>query len=106
MKTRKNHFREDGERKDVLKNLGAIIERQFKKGVSKMERLFDDSKSSDDTLFSYFKVFIDDKGVAAVTPSSKYMVERVLKAMDVKNAGVVVEYGAAGGVITRRILEE
>ena len=94
------------ESKHVLKHVGRLIEDHFKKGVNRVEELFRDSKESDDNLFSYFKVFIDDKGVASVTPSSRFMVERVLKAMDVKSAKTIVEYGAAGGVMTRRILEE
>jgi phosphatidylethanolamine/phosphatidyl-N-methylethanolamine N-methyltransferase len=94
------------EEKDVLKNVGRVIEGHFKKGVDKVEGLFRDNKQSDDTLFSYFKAFIDDKGVASVTPSSRFIVDRVLKAMDVRNASVVIEYGAASGVITRRILEQ
>ena len=72
---------------------------------SKADELFKDSKRSDDRLFSYFKVFMDDKGVASVMPSSKYLVKRVLKAMDVRGAKVVVEYGAANGVITTGILQ-
>lgn len=91
--------------KDVLKSLGRFIEEHLKKGVGKVEDLFKDSKQSDDTLFSYFKVFMDDKGVASVTPSSKYLVERVLKAMDVRGTKVVVEYGAADGVVTTGILQ-
>jgi phospholipid N-methyltransferase len=94
------------EKDDVLKNVGRVIENHFKKGVDKVEGLFRDNKESDDTLFSYFKAFIDDKGVASVTPSSRFIVDRVLKAMDVRSASVVIEYGAAGGVITRRILEQ
>jgi len=91
--------------KDVLKNLGRFIEGQFKKSLHKVEEVFKDSKAADDKLFSYFKAFIDDKGVASVTPSSKYIVDRVIKAMDLKRNKTVVEYGAASGVMTRRILE-
>ena len=94
------------EENDVLEKLGDFIEERVKKSVKKVEELFEDSKSSDDKLFSYFKVFMDDKGVASVTPSSKYMVDRVLKAMDVRNTKAIIEFGAAGGVMTRRILQE
>ncbi len=56
----------------------------------------------------YVKVFMDDRAVAAVTPSSKYLVERTIKAMALEDEGakVIVEYGAAQGVMTRRILEK
>lgn len=67
---------------DILDDLGEFIEKKF----------------------AYLKAFLDDKGVAAVTPSSKFLVERVIKAMDVRRSELVVEYGAAEGVITRSVL--
>lgn len=94
------------DREDVFENLGKSIEEHFKKGVDKAEKLFENTKHADDKLFSYFKAFIDDKGVASVTPSSRYIVEKVLKAMDVRGCKTIIEYGAAAGVITRRILDE
>lgn len=105
----KHHRKPETDRdddKDVLKELGAFIEKNAKKIGSKVEEIFEDSKSSDDKLFSYFKVFMDDKGVASVTPSSKFIVERVVKAMDVRNTKYIIEYGAASGPVTRRILEQ
>ncbi|MFA6318376.1 MAG: methyltransferase [Elusimicrobiota bacterium] len=45
-----------------------------------------------------------DIAVASVQPSSKFLIQRVLKAMDLRTARVLVEYGAADGVITRHIL--
>lgn len=62
-------------------------------------------KAHEDKIFAYFKAFVDDMGVASVTPSSKFLVNRVVKAMDLRGCRVVVEYGAAEGVITRKILE-
>lgn len=61
-------------------------------------------KLGKDDKFSYLKAFLDDKVVASIAPSSKFLVQRVIKAMDLRNARVVVEYGAAGGVMTREIL--
>ncbi len=55
---------------------------------------------------AYIKTFADDKGVAAVMPSSRYLVGRTLRAMDVKHAKRIIEYGAAAGVMTRKILQE
>jgi phosphatidylethanolamine/phosphatidyl-N-methylethanolamine N-methyltransferase len=106
MKDRKHSRPPEDDDKDVLKDLGRFIDEKFKKGVKKVEQLFDDTKDSDDKVFSYFKSFIDDKGVASVTPSSKFIVERVVKAMDLRGCKFVIEYGAASGPITRRILEE
>lgn len=89
-----------------LSKLGDAIEKHFKKGLHKVEEIFKDTQAADDKMFRYFKAFVDDKGVASVTPSSKYIVERVIKAMDLRGPRVVVEYGAADGVITKRILEK
>ena len=96
--------------RDVLDNLGALIGGQIKKGMSKLEEVMADSgkkgKKDDSRFMGYVKVFMDDPAVAAVTPSSKYLVDRTVKAMDLAHAKVIVEYGAAQGVMTRRILEK
>ncbi|MBI3554606.1 MAG: methyltransferase domain-containing protein [Elusimicrobia bacterium] len=106
MKQRKTQADKDKGDKDVIDHLGDFIEEKWRKGISKVEEIFKDDKEADDKLFGYFKVFMDDKGVAAVTPSSKFLVERTIKAMDVKNAKTIVEYGAAQGVMTKRILQK
>lgn len=89
---------------DKLEKIGDVIEEHFKKGITKVEEIFQDTTAADDKVFRYFKAFVDDKGVASVTPSSKYIVSRVIKAMDLRGPRVVVEYGAADGVITKHIL--
>ena len=60
----------------------------------------------DSKFMGYVKVFMDDRAVAAVTPSSRYLVDRTVKAMNLAHAKVIVEYGAARGVMTKRILEK
>jgi len=92
--------------RDVLDNLGALIGGQIRKGRSKLAELAADSKKKNGKFMGYVKVFLDDRSVASVTPSSKYLVERVIKAMDLEHSKVIVEYGAAQGVITRRILQK
>ena len=97
--------------RDVLDNLGALIGGQIKKGMDKLEEVIADAKKDkkdreDSKFMGYVKVFMDDPAVAAVTPSSKYLVERTVKAMNLQQAKVVVEYGAAQGVMTRKILEK
>ena len=57
-----------------------------------------------DSPLCYLAAFVRDKGVATVAPSSKYLVNRVLRVMHPESARVVVEYGPANGVITRRVL--
>lgn len=90
--------------RDVLENLGELIAEQIAKGRKKLKELGADKKKDDGNFLGYMRVFLDDKGVASVTPSSKYLVRRVVKAMDLEHAKVIVEYGAAEGVMTRRIL--
>lgn len=104
---KKDPRRERSDR-DVLDNLGALIGGQIRKGRSKLAEMVADSKKkkSEGKFMGYMKVFLDDKGVASVTPSSKYLVERVLRAMDLERARIIVEYGAAQGVMTRRILQK
>ena len=65
-----------------------------------------EAEPPDSKFMGYVKVFMDDPSVAAVTPSSRFLVERTVKAMDLENAKVIVEYGAARGVMTKRILEK
>jgi phospholipid N-methyltransferase len=89
-----------------LNKIGDVIEKHFKKSLSKVEEIFKDTQAADDKVFRYFKAFVDDKGVASVTPSSKYIIERVLKSMDLRGPRVIVEYGAADGVMTKRVLEK
>ena len=110
----KRDRREEKSDRDVLDNLGALIGGQIKKGMSKLEDALADSKKGgkksakrDESKFmGYVKVFLDDRAVAAVTPSSKYLVQRSVKAMNLEHARTIVEYGAAQGVMTRRILEQ
>jgi len=98
--------------RDVLDNLGALIGGQIKKGVRKLEEVISDSKKdakkehADSKFMGYVKVFMDDPAVAALTPSSRYLVDRTVKAMNLAHAKVIVEYGPARGVMTRRILEK
>jgi phospholipid N-methyltransferase len=100
--------------RDVLDNLGALIGGQIKRGRAKIAELIADEKKGgsrkdeEGEFMGYVKVFLDDRAVAAVTPSSKYLVNRTVKAMALEDphAKVIVEYGAAQGVMTHRILEK
>jgi len=55
--------------------------------------------------FNYFGTFLCDSGVAAIHPSSKYLVARVVSAVEQGCPRVIVEFGAAEGVMTKRMLE-
>lgn len=82
--------------------------REIEKLLKKEIRLKDGAELIDydpGSPLSYISVFLKNKRVAAVVPSSKFLVGRVIRAMDLPRAKVVVEYGAAEGVMTHRILE-
>lgn len=54
---------------------------------------------------SYIKNFIQDQDVAAIAPSSSFLVERVCKWIDFDEPAVIVEYGPGNGVFSKYILE-
>ncbi len=54
---------------------------------------------------SYIKNFLKDKDVAAITPSSRFLVRRVCDWIDFSEDCIVVEYGPGTGVFSRYILE-
>jgi phospholipid N-methyltransferase len=54
---------------------------------------------------SYVKNFIRDTDVAAIAPSSSFLVERVCKWIDFDEPAVIVEYGPGNGVFSEYILE-
>jgi len=55
----------------------------------------------------FFKEAIKNiKTSGTVTPSSKYLTKKMLKAIDFDKAKVIVEYGAGNGVFTRKILQK
>lgn len=54
---------------------------------------------------SYIKNFIQDRDVAAVAPSSTFLVRRVCKWIDFDEPCTVVEYGPGNGVFSEHILD-
>ncbi len=54
---------------------------------------------------SYIKNFIRDRDVAAIAPSSSFLVERVCKWIDFDEPATIVEYGPGNGVFSEYILE-
>ena len=95
----------------ALDNLGERIGAQIKKAVS----LFDDVASAaraksrdehDGEFMGYVKAFWDDRSIGSVTPSSRFLVERMVKSAELADAKLVVEYGPADGVITRDLLKK
>jgi len=60
--------------------------------------------SLEDT-FSYVKNFIRDRDVAAIAPSSKFLVRRICKWIDFDEPAVIAEYGPGNGVFSEYIWE-
>jgi len=56
-------------------------------------------------VFSYIKNFLQDQDVAAIAPSSSFLVRRVCKWIDFEEDNIVVEYGPGNGVFSEYILE-
>jgi phospholipid N-methyltransferase len=54
---------------------------------------------------SYIKNFIRDRDVAAIAPSSSFLVERVCKWINFDEPAVIVEYGPGNGVFSEYIRE-
>ncbi|MFI5347238.1 MAG: class I SAM-dependent methyltransferase [Elusimicrobiota bacterium] len=108
----KPDHRADKPDRDALDKIGERIGDQIKKAVS----LFDDSPSASDRAKSrdehdgefmgYVKAFWDDRSIGSVTPSSRFLVERMVKSASLEDAKLVVEYGPADGVITRDLLKK
>ncbi|HEX4046964.1 MAG TPA: hypothetical protein VH309_03980 [Elusimicrobiota bacterium] len=98
---------------DILDSLGALIGAQIKKGLSLLEEIRSDSKrepgrsegAGPGQFLGYVKTFLDDRSIGSVTPSSKYLVERMVKSSALQDARLIVEYGPAEGVITRHLLK-
>lgn len=53
-----------------------------------------------------FKSLIHFKTIGSVTPSSGFLVEKMLKGIDFESAGVIVEFGVGNGCITKEILKK
>jgi len=54
---------------------------------------------------SYLKNFLKDQDVAAIAPSSSFLVRRVCKWIDFDEDQVIVEYGPGNGVFSEFMLE-
>lgn len=54
---------------------------------------------------AYIKNFLRDRDVAAIAPSSTFLVQRVCKWVDFEEPAVIVEYGPGNGVFSEYILE-
>ena len=63
------------------------------------------TSGSANSPFSYFKFLLRDKYIGSITPSSRYLVAKLVSAMNIGEAQTVIEYGPAQGILTKKILE-
>jgi len=56
------------------------------------------------SAFAYLSNLLQDRYVASVMPTSRFVVERVCSRIDPAKARVVIEYGPGTGVFTRALL--
>lgn len=57
-------------------------------------------------MFKHIKLFVKDKRVASVSPSSRFVVEKICAAIDFNTAKKICELGPADGVITKMLLKK
>src|SRR3990167_4357838 len=56
---------------------------------------------------SFFEEFLKNlKEVGSITPSSKFLVKKMLETVDFEKAHTILELGAGSGVITRELLKK
>jgi phospholipid N-methyltransferase len=80
------------------------IERAVKKEIHDRDpkRIFSEAGGRP---LPYLESFLRDRNVATVTPSSKFVIERVLRSLALEGGETVVEYGPADGVLTGPIAD-
>ncbi len=103
-----------GHGKNMFRKFDRFIQDNLEKGKNSFKNFINSSKRSlnpdrrtgtKKRPFNYFETFMKDPEVAAIHPSSKFVVKRVIRAMNMHNVRSVVEFGAAEGVITHRMLK-
>jgi phospholipid N-methyltransferase len=57
--------------------------------------------------YSFFEEFLKNwREVGSITPSSKFLVKKMLETVDFKNTKTILELGAGSGVMTLELLKE
>jgi len=69
--------------------------------IKAVNRKSDSAKKS----IAYIKKICSDPTVGAPNPGGKYLIERVLKAVNPKKCSVIIELGAGEGILTRKLLK-
>lgn len=102
--------------KDILDKLEDFFDEKIQPKVKEFEKLLKKDielgklapekilEYDPDSPFSYLSAFLRDKAVASVVPSSKFLIDKMLERIDPGSCPVIVEFGPAEGVMTRRIL--
>ena len=57
--------------------------------------------------FSFFKEFLKNwRSVSSITPSSRFLVKKMLQKIDFSKTGTIIEIGAGSGVFTKELLKK
>lgn len=112
-RTERNHGRDKREKRNPIEKFGELIETKVRKGIGKLEELLNEldepkpkKRGKEEEPLLYLKTFFKDEGVATLSPSSRFLVRRVVKGLALEEAETIVEYGPADGVITKRMLQD
>jgi len=89
--------------KNGVKEIENLLKKEIRFGKLKKASLFEYDPNSP---FSYLSAFLRDSAVASVAPSTKYVVNRVIKAIAPEHCKTIVEFGPAEGVMSRKLLEK
>ena len=55
---------------------------------------------------SFLKTFLKDRQVGAMSPSSRFLTEKMVENIDFKNAKVIIELGPGTGVFTHALIDK
>lgn len=80
--------------------LGRLIDAKLAAAQAKSRRTAAERREK----LAFLKTFLKDPKVASVSPSSKYVVRKVVEKVELDGALSLVEYGPGDGVITRGLL--
>lgn len=88
-------------KKDVFDRIDEVLHQDLEDLLKKKGK----DGAAGPSALRYLELLLKDRFVATVSPSSEFVIRRVLKALDLRHARLVVEYGPADGVITKPILD-
>ncbi|MFH1618934.1 MAG: hypothetical protein ABIG11_03430 [bacterium] len=89
--------------KNPFHKLDAFVQRNIDRGRNRIKE--GRKKLGIRNPFNYVGVLLKDRSVAAIHASSRFLVNRIVRDMHLQTSRRIVEFGAAEGVITHKILK-